>query len=249
VSASQGDVIGASPWGMRSAAFASCAVVVSLGAHVAAGGGTPDVVTLLAAPVLVQVAHRTAFRRTRGRVATVLALLITQTLLHLLFETSLAGSFRAPVSFGSAGPIGAGHADCLGTCVGHATAVAVTGAHHAGSLPAAVVMAVAHLACAVLLGSLLRRGDVAVEALKGLSRGAAGHLLPGAVRRVLAAAVRALAGLTAALPAALRTDGPARPDGYAPPWRPCRRVLVCGCRSWRGPPPMGSHLPAARAAC
>jgi hypothetical protein len=70
---------------VRSAAFAACAVGLALGAHATAGGGVPDLLVLLLLGVLVEAASSTFARRPRGALATALALLSVQVVLHSAF--------------------------------------------------------------------------------------------------------------------------------------------------------------------
>jgi hypothetical protein len=68
----------------RSVAFAVSAVSLSLGAHATAGGDVPDVPLLLLV-ALVDAASSTLARRPRGPVATAVALLSAQVVLHGAF--------------------------------------------------------------------------------------------------------------------------------------------------------------------
>jgi len=69
----------------RSVAFAVSAVSLSLGAHATAGGDVPDVPLLLLLVALVDAASSTLARRPRGPVATAVALLSAQVVLHGAF--------------------------------------------------------------------------------------------------------------------------------------------------------------------
>jgi hypothetical protein len=70
---------------VRSVAFAASAVSLSLGAHATAGGDVPDVPLLLLLVALVDAASSTFARRPRGPIATAVALLAAQVLLHGAF--------------------------------------------------------------------------------------------------------------------------------------------------------------------
>jgi hypothetical protein len=70
---------------VRSAAFAFSAVGLSLGAHVTAGGEVPIVPHLLLLVALVEAASARFACRPRGPVATAVALLAAQAVLHAAF--------------------------------------------------------------------------------------------------------------------------------------------------------------------
>jgi hypothetical protein len=70
---------------VRSTAFAGCAVGLALGAHVTAGGEVPDLLPLLLLAVLAEAASSTFARRPRGAIATAVALLSAQVVLHGAF--------------------------------------------------------------------------------------------------------------------------------------------------------------------
>ena len=69
----------------RSAAFAACAVGLAFGAHVTVGGEVPGFLPLLLLGVLVEAASSTFARRPRGPLATGVALLSAQVVLHGAF--------------------------------------------------------------------------------------------------------------------------------------------------------------------
>lgn len=202
---------------LASAAFASCAVGASLTAHVTVGGRAPDGVTLLAAPVLVQMAHRLVARWCRGPRAGVVLLLGVELALHVLFRAT------APVDADS---------ECAGMLMAGGSAMSM---RHAGSVSGAIAMAAAHLVCAAVLGTVLYRGERAVLGLGRFTSALAGQARCGA-RHLLA---RVAAGI-----AVLLADGCADPRAgrgrtMPPCWLPSScgiRLLGAGGRFWRGPP-------------
>jgi hypothetical protein len=86
---------------VRSGAFAVSAVSLSLGAHVTAGGDVPVVPLLLLLVALVDAASSTFARRPRGPIATAVALLAAQVVLHGAFM------FAAPAHAAHVGRHGA----------------------------------------------------------------------------------------------------------------------------------------------
>lgn len=201
---------------LRSATFATVAVVVSLTGHLAAGGVAPGAVGLALALVVVAAAHSALLaRRERSWAVIVTSLGLAQAGLHLVFG-GVGGH-------GASTMTAAHHVHHHASpAVGHVSGVMLAG-HVTGAMLAG------HAAAALLLGWFLREGERVVWA--AARRATAGLRL--LVRRLGPAVVRALLD---ALPAA-----PVRPDRRgAAPERRRRSVLrshrVAGGRLWRGPP-------------
>jgi hypothetical protein len=99
---------------VRSGAFAVSAVSLSLGAHVTAGGDVPVIPLLLLLVALVDASSSTFARRPRGPIATAVALLAAQVVLHGAFM------FAAPAHAAHAG-----HLHSLPMLVAHGIAAFV----------------------------------------------------------------------------------------------------------------------------
>ena len=225
--------------GLRAAGFAALAVTVSLSAHLSAGGAHPDRTTLLAAPVLVHVVHRTALGRApRSRLLAVLALLAAELGLHLLFEATTmlpAAVPDDPATAGTAGMPGiTGMAEMAG--MDHAP-------HHPTTAASAATMVVLHLISALVMGLLLHHGDEALAGLARHSGHAVARLHRGVRRVVVALAVRPAAVLAAQRTTAGPDDERPGRRSWLPHCRPPGHRLVLGGRYWRGPPVLRRVVP------
>jgi hypothetical protein len=199
----------------RAVAFATAAVPVSVGGHLAGGGSIPDDATLLMAAAMMIVAYRVVLAaRERSWPVISLALGVCECVLHALFG---AGSPMMMESGSTAGHRSARMLMPAG--MGGSTATAV----HAHLAPGLVMLA-GHAAAALLLGWALRQGE---------------RVLWAAARRTAVAVlvvVRPLATLLALAPASV---GPVsrRFSGPAPALVTGRyRYLRTGGRRWRAPP-------------
>jgi len=224
----QDAALAASRPSVRAGGFAVAAVTVALAAHTAAGGPAPDVVTVLAAAVLVAVVHRVVLAgRERSWPDLLVGLGAVQCVLHWLF---------------GAGPGMPGVPDASAMAHAEAGAAAEAGAVGAAGVPAwhGPDMLAAHLVAAAVLAWFLRQGERALwsAARRGVVRDRA-HVLAAVVAAVLAA-VTSRPAPAPAVPA--RTSSRSwRPPGV----RGLGGRWVRGARSWRAPPSAAVRAPAA----
>lgn len=203
----------------RSAVFAAVMVLLAVGAHVAAGGGTPGTAVPAAAVLVLTAAAHPVTRRERGLPALLAATAVAQLALHVTFALAMLPGCPASGS----GPGTAGALAMPGMAPASPSTVD-PGGGWSDLVPGSgrPAMVVAHVLAAVLAAWWLRRGERLAARLVALLSGLA---LP--LRRVL----------TGTPPRAARTVSPPRPAVRAAD-RACpgAAVRAGGPVSRRGPP-------------
>jgi hypothetical protein len=178
--------------GFRSAAFAGCAVWLSLGTHVVGGGTAPSVVVLATLVLLMTALGSLVAGRQRGPLGIAALLLAMQAALHHAFAFfSIASTCRMAMPVGDYSMNSPAHAEMIkfSNCAAPEamnSPDAVTAGLSPGMLSPA--MLTWHVAAALVLGALLSHGERAVWSL--LSR-----FLPRPPSRVVVPSIPAAAEL------------------------------------------------------
>lgn len=143
------DPVGAFALNLRAPVFALSAVLLSVAAHIAGGGGVPGSGTIGLLVVAVALVFRTLVRRELSLVRVMLGVVVAQIGLHVVLA---AGHANHPTGRAMGHP--SGHP--TGRAMEHAASHAIAG------LPDEVLMPLTHVAAAVVLAWWLHRGEVAV---------------------------------------------------------------------------------------